>query len=214
MSSWTRALALLLLFPSLALAEGKGDAAGALVLFPLLTALVLLPSGWALHALILAHAPRRGLALVQATQRHRWKTLLLGGVNTAFLAFLISVTGGKAPAISFLALLLWLLLVLIGAHGIARGIGAKILGREQASAPPGDLVELSLGWAILLFAAAIPILGLFLGFYWSVRAVGSAVLALLAVEVEVPAELPPLGAEEGEGLDPTRPAPLPEGPAA
>ena len=195
MSPWTRAAALVLLFPSLALAAGgKGDAAGALLLGPLFSALILLPTGWALHALILAYAPRRGLALVQATQRHRWKTLALGGVNTAFLAFLIVVTGDKAPAISFLALLLWLVLALVGAHGVARGIGAKLLGREQAGAPPGDLAELSLGWVTLLFGAAIPILGVFLGLYWSARAVGSAILALLAieVEVEVPTQAAPL----------------------
>ena len=175
----------LLLFPSLALAGGKGDAAGALLFGPLFTALVLLPTGWALQALLLAHAPRRGQTLLHAVQRHRWKTILLGVLNSGFVFFLVAVTGKAAPALGFLALLGWILLALVGSHGLARSLGAKVLGREQPSGPPGDLAEVSVGWAVLIFASAIPILGLFLAAYWCVRATGAAILALLAVEVPV-----------------------------
>ena len=106
----------------------------------------------------------------------------------------MAVTGKAAPALGFLALLGWILLALVGSHGLARSLGAKVLGREQPSGPPGDLAEVSLGWAVLIFASAIPILGLFLAAYWCVRATGAAILALLAVEVPV--------AEVGAGEDP------------
>lgn len=177
-----------LLFPSLALAGGKGDAAGALLFGPLFMALLLLPTGWALQALILAHAPRRGQTLLHAVQRHRWKTILLGVLNTGFVFLLVAVIGQAAPPLAFLALLTWTLLALVGSHGLARALGAKVLGREQPSGPPGDLAEVSIGWAVLLFGAALPFVGMFLASYWAVRATGGAILALLAVEV--PAESP------------------------
>lgn len=177
------ALVGLLLFPSLALAGGKGDTAGALLFGPLFTALLLLPTGWAFQALILAHAPRRGQTLLIAVQRHRWKTILLGVLNTGFVFFLVAATSKGAPVLGMIAFLGWSLLALVGSHGLARSLGAKVLGREQPSGPPGDLAELTLGWAILLFGASLPFVGIFLAGYWCVRATGAAILALLAVEV-------------------------------
>ncbi|HBP21000.1 MAG TPA: hypothetical protein DEA08_24845, partial [Planctomycetes bacterium] len=66
--------------------------------------------------------------------------------------------------------------------GLARGVGARILGRDEGSGPPGDALETALGFLTLLFACAIPLLGVFLATYWIVRATGGAVLSMLAVE--------------------------------
>ncbi|MBL4844361.1 MAG: hypothetical protein JKY65_02440 [Planctomycetes bacterium] len=195
------ALAILLLLPGVALAGGKGDAAGAILFGPLFLALLLLPTGCALHALILAHAPRRGQALVQAAERHRWKTILLGVLNTGFVMFLVAATSKGAPPLAMIGLLAWILLVLVGSHGLARSLGARALGREQPSGPPGDLAEVSLGWTILVFGAAIPFVGLFLGAYWCVRATGAGILALLAVEIEVEVS-PQKDVELKDGIQP------------
>ena len=175
-------LALALLLPSPAYAGHKGDVAGLIVLGPSLLALFLLPFGLAAQGLILAYAPRRGRGLVHAVERHRVKTVVLGLINTLFLAFFVGATAKPAPLLALIGLLVWLVLILVGSHGLARGVGARILGRDEGSGPPGDALETALGFLTLLFACAIPLLGVFLATYWIVRATGGAVLSMLAVE--------------------------------
>lgn len=175
-------LLLALLLPSPAYAGNKGDVAGLIVLGPSLLALFLLPFGLAAQGLILAYAPRRGRGLVHAVERHRVKTVVLGLINTLFLTFFVAATAKPAPLLALIGLMVWLVLILVGSHGLARGVGARILGRDEASGPPSDALEAALGFGTLLFACAIPLLGVFLGTYWVVRATGGAVLSMLAVE--------------------------------
>lgn len=163
---------------------GKDDAAAGILAFPSLVALLSYPAGLALHALILAYAPRRGLGLVSNLENHRAKTLILGSLNTFFLLFLAITLHKKAPPVAVLAILLWVTLAAVGSHGIARGLGARLLGGQQTT-PPGDLKEVALGWFVFLFAIAIPGLGALLGIYWCVRATGGVVLTLFSVPPSV-----------------------------
>ncbi|MGE0707801.1 MAG: hypothetical protein AB7N76_13175 [Planctomycetota bacterium] len=194
------ALALLLLAalaaPAPAHAGHKGDAAGGLLFLPTILALVLLPMGLAVQGLVLAFSPRRGRSLVRAAVHHRVKTIVLGLLNTACLGFVVIAAGQRAPALSVLTLAVWLGMVLVGAHGLSRDLGARVLGRERPAGPPLDALEAALGWAVLLFASAVPVLGLLLAAYWTIRAAGAAVLGLLAVEV------PAAEADLEDDLDP------------
>jgi hypothetical protein len=167
---------------------GKGDEFAAAMFMPTLVAAVIYLPGLALHMLILAYAPRRGSSLVSKLQNHKVKTLILGVLNTLLLTLIAFTLAKPAPVASILAVVLWYTLAVIGSHGIARGLGRRILGREHTE-PPGDLKEIALGWFVFLFALAIPGLGLILGFYWSVRATGGVVLTLFSI---------PSDAEEAE----------------
>jgi hypothetical protein len=174
-------LALLLPLPVYA-GAGKGDVAGAVLFGPLMAALFLLPLAVGVQGLVLAYAPRRGRGLLHATANHRAKTLALGLINSVFAFFFVAATGGPAPALALLGALTWLVLLLVGLHGIARPLGARVLGRDLPGGPPADVVETAVGLVVLLFACSVPILGLFLAAYWTLRATGGAILSLLAVE--------------------------------
>ncbi|RMG06895.1 MAG: hypothetical protein D6731_24830 [Planctomycetota bacterium] len=168
-----------------ALAGGQDDAAAG-IFGPAVVAFFALPVGLALHAMILAYAPRRGAGLVEVLEAHRWKTLLLGVLNGCFL-LLVGLTFHKAaPALSVLALVVAFALACVGSHGLARGLGARVLGLPPADAPPADLKQTALGWFVLVFALAIPGLGLMLAIYWGLRSMGGVVLALFRVAGEAP----------------------------
>jgi hypothetical protein len=182
---WFWPLLLLWLLPwQAAWAKGGGEKAfliGVVVVGG--TAIFAFLVGLAFHALVLGYAPRRGRALVLAASgKHRWKTLLLGLVNTFALAVIFGWAEHRAPALAVLALVTWFVSVLMGSHGIARGLGRKVLGLdpEDVSAAPNDLRALAVGWFVFAFVAAIPMLGYALLFYWSLRSTGVVVYTLLA----------------------------------
>lgn len=145
---------------------------GALVLF-------LCPVGLALQCLVLGYGPRRGAGLL-AAQEGRLKTAVLGVANTVFLLLVASAAEGRAPAIVGLAWGTWLCMAFLGLHGIARGIGERVLGRPPVLAGNSPLKPLALGWCILVAASAMPIVGWCMGLYWLVRGSGSSVLALVS----------------------------------
>ncbi len=158
---------------------GKGDAAGALIVIPPLAALAVYPLGLAVHLLLLATLPGRGRTLVAQARRPRTKGLVLGAINSAFLLFFAVAIAKPAPPLALLIVLVWLAVALIGSHGLARVVGAAALGRRAADGPPADVKDLAVGWFVLVFAAALPLVGWVLAAYWSVRAVGGVVLTLL-----------------------------------
>lgn len=177
--------ALLLGLASPALAAPK-DEVGALLFGPWFLAVVAYPVGLALHLLMLGFAPRRGAGLVHKVEAFRGRTLVLGAINTLFFFFVFAALGEHAPKLAALVATLWVMLALVGSHGLARSIGARVL-----DAPPGtdELKALALGWFILCFASALPGLGWLLAIYWSIRATGGVVLTLFSVP-DAPMELP------------------------
>lgn len=163
----------------------KADEAALLLLGPAVLGLLFtFPVGLAAQCLILAHAPRRGLPLVHRLEAHRWKTLLLGLANTLFLGVVFLATQQHLKAIAVLALVLWWALAFVGCHGIARAIGARVLGHDPALPPgaPADLKALAVGWFVLVFASALPVIGpLVIGPYWCIRGAGGVILAVFSV---------------------------------
>lgn len=153
------------------------------VIGPGILALFTYPVGLAAHCLIMAHAPRRAAPLVHRLEAHRWKTLLLGLANSMFLGIVVAATQQHAKPIALLAGVLWWALAFVGTHGIARAIGARVLGHDPGlpPAPPGDLKALAVGWFVVVFASAIPAIGPFLGLYWCLRGAGGVVLAVFSV---------------------------------
>ena len=193
-----RALQPLLLQPELAWAGKKADQAalGSILVGPWLVGLLAFPIGLALQLLILGHAPRRGLALLRQLEAQPLKASLLGAVNTLFLAFLFLVAAKHNSALALLPALVWLVLTLVGSQGIARALGARILGREESAGAPADVSELALGWFVMVFAAALPLLGPFLAAYWAVRATGGVILTLLVSPPPAAPGLAPSGDAE------------------
>lgn len=167
------------------------EAFGLFVIAPWVMAIIAFPVGLAAHCLILAHAPRRGLSLVHL-EAHRWKTLVLGGANTLFLLVVFAATAQHAQPIAALALFLWWALAFVGCHGIARAIGARVLGYDSHPGAPGDLRALAVGWFVITFAGALPGIGWLLGTYWCLRGTGSVILAVFSVPE--PSESPALPA--------------------
>ncbi|MBX3467726.1 MAG: hypothetical protein KF878_12645 [Planctomycetes bacterium] len=165
----------LLAAPALGAEPDRDGGAGALLVGPFLAAVVAYPLGLAVHCLVLAHAPRRGAGLVEQAEAHRWKSLLLGAAHAVFLLLALAAAGGRAPGLAALVASLWALAALVGAHGLARALGARVLD-DRAS----ELGALAVGWFVIVFASALPGLGWFLGVYWGLRATGAAVLALFA----------------------------------
>lgn len=153
--------------------------AGALLVVPLLMALVAYPLGLAVHCLILAFAPRRGAGLLHNVEAHRWKTLVLGLAHTAFLFLVFAAAAEHAPALAALVFALWSMLALVGTFGLARSIGARVL--DVPAQGPQELKALALGWFVLVFASAFPGLGWLLCAYWSIRATGVVILTLFSV---------------------------------
>lgn len=177
-----RALPLLAFLALLAHPEaayaGKGDEAAAGLLIPIVVAVLAYPVGLALHCLIFAYAPRRGRGLVSNFQNHRAKTLVLGAMNTVFLALVALTLKKPAAGLAALAIVLGFALAIVGTYGVANSIGARILGTDDA---PADFKTLALGWFVVDFAMAIPGLGLLLGLYWAVRGTGAVVLTLFSI---------------------------------
>lgn len=165
----------LLAGPALGAEPDRDGGAGALLVGPFLAAVVAYPLGLAVHCLVLAHAPRRGAGLVEQAEAHRWKSLLLGAAHAVFLLLALAAAGGRAPGLAALVASLWALAALVGAHGLARALGARVLD-DRAS----ELGALAVGWFVIVFASALPGLGWFLGVYWGLRATGAVVLALFA----------------------------------
>lgn len=157
----------------------EGDRAGALLFGPALLALPVFAIGLAAHLLLVAVAPERGRSLVAQAERPRGRLLVLGLVDTLFLWFVALAIAKPAPAISGLVLLIWLGLAFVGSHGLARALGARVLGRDPRAPAPEDVRQLAVGWFVLTFAAALPLVGLLLAAYWSVRATGAVLLTLL-----------------------------------
>ena len=172
---------------------GKGDDAGAILLVPFVFAVFAYPVGLGLHGLILAYAPRRGRGLVSNLENHRAKTIILGILNTIFLLLVALTLKKAAPALAILAVLLGMTLAAVGSFGIARSLGARVLGRPLASEGPGDVKEVAVGWFVFLFALAIPGLGWLLGAYWGVRATGGVVLTLFKIPSGSPDDDDPPG---------------------
>lgn len=163
----------------------KADEAALLLFGPAVLGLLFtFPVGLAAHCLILAHAPRRALPLVHRLEAHRWKTLLLGLANTLFLGVVFLATQQHLKAIAVLACVLWWALAFVGCHGIARAIGSRVLGHDPALPPgaPADLKALTVGWFVLVFASALPVIGpLLIGPYWCIRGAGGVILAVFSV---------------------------------
>lgn len=178
----TRLLPLLLVLaaacPALA-GDGKKDEVGALLFGPWLLGLVAFPVGLALHCLILAHAPRRGAGLVHKVETYRGRTIALGLLNTLFLGLVFIATAQAVPALGLLVGCLWWTLALVGSHGIARSIGARVL--DEPTDGKHEVRGLAVGWFVMVFASALPGLGWLLATYWSIRATGGVVLAAFSV---------------------------------
>lgn len=179
----TRALLPLLLVlaaaaPALA-GDGKKDEVGALLFGPWLLGLMAYPVGLALHCLILSHAPRRGAGLVHKVETYRGRTIALGLLNTLFLGLVFAATVHGAPALALLVACLWWTLALVGSHGVARSIGARIL--DEPADGKHELRGLAAGWFVMVFASALPGLGWLLALYWAVRSTGGVVLAAFSV---------------------------------
>lgn len=159
-----------------------------LVLLPALLATVAFPVGLAVHLLILGFAPQRGRGLARHLQgARRGKTLVLGAGNTLFFFVVVTSLGQSSPPLSLLALLLWVMLALVGSHGIARTVGARVRGVaevEDEPEPGEDMKSVAVGWFVLCFGAAFPVLGLGLLVYWAVRATGGVMLTLFSVPEE------------------------------
>lgn len=172
----------LLAAPALGAEPDRDGGAGALLVGPFLAAVVAYPLGLALHCLVLAHAPRRGAGLVEQAEAHRWKSLLLGAAHAVFLLLALAAAGGRAPGLAALIASLWALAALVGAHGLARALGARVLDVRASGLDDrgSELGALAVGWFVIVFASALPGLGWFLGVYWGLRATGAAVLALFA----------------------------------
>lgn len=153
--------------------------AGAVLLVPLLAAVVSYPLGLAVHCLILAFAPRRGAGLVHNVEAHRWKTLVLGLAHSAFLFLVFAAAAEHAPALAALVFSLWCMLALVGMFGLARSIGARVL--DLPAQGPHELRTLAIGWFVIVFASAFPGLGWLLCTYWAIRATGAVVLTLFSV---------------------------------
>lgn len=173
------ALATVLGLASPALANPKE--AGALLFAPLFTAVLAYPLGLAVHCLIMAFAPRRGLNLVHKVEAHRWKTLILGAAHSAFLFLVFAAAAEHAPGLAALVFALWGMLALVGMYGLARSIGARVLDVPTHGQGQHELKALAIGWFVILFASAFPGLGWLLGTYWSIRATGAVVLTLFSV---------------------------------
>lgn len=129
----------------------------------------------------------------------RRKILVLGSINTLFLVVIVAATGKPAPPISLLVLVAGLALALIGSHGVARDLGARVLGHDEPAVPGADAKEVAVGWFVMVFSAALPLVGLFLAIYWLVASVGVAAMLLL------------VGPPTGDAPDPTGEAPDPTG---
>lgn len=173
------ALAVVLGLASPALASPKE--AGALLLAPLFTAVLAYPLGLAVHCLIMAFAPRRGLNLVHQVEAHRWKTLILGAAHSAFLFLVFAAAAERAPGFAALVVALWTMLALVGMYGLARSIGARVLDLPSHERGQHELKALAIGWFVILFASAFPGLGWLLGTYWAIRATGAVILTLFSV---------------------------------
>ncbi len=173
-------LALLSLLGLASPAHAAPRDAGAVLVAPFFAALFAYPLGLAVHCLILAYAPRRGVGLVHNVEAHRWKTLVLGLAHTAFLLLVFAAAAEHAPALAALVLTLWCMLALVGTFGLARSIGARVLG-ANVGAGDDDLKALAVGWFVLVFASAFPGLGWLLWAYWAVRATGGVILTLFSV---------------------------------
>ena len=150
----TRLLALttvlLLGLASPALAAPK-DEVGALLFGPWFLAAGGYPVGLALHLLMLGFAPRRGAGLVHKVEAFRGRTLVLGAINTLFFFFVFAALGEHAPKLAALVATLWVMLALVGSHGLARSIGARVL-----DAPPGTDELKALWRADRRFEPAMP----------------------------------------------------------
>ena len=153
-----------------------GSACGALVLF-------LCPVGLALQCLILGYGPQRGRGR-QLAQEGRGKTLVLGVANTGFLLLVAASAERKAPGLAGLAWAVWLSMAFVGLHGIARGIGERVLSLPAVLSGSKPLKPLALGWCLLVAASAMPIVGWCMGIYWLIRGSGTAVVALLGRKPE------------------------------
>lgn len=173
------ALAAVLGLTTPALANPKE--AGAALFVPVLLALVAYPLGLAVHCLILAFAPRRGVGLVHKVEAHRWKTIVLGLAHSGFLFLVFAAAAERAPGVALLVFSLWSMLALVGLYGVARSIGARVLDVPSLEGP-GELKALAVGWFVIVFASAFPGLGWLLGTYWSIRGTGAVILTLFSVQ--------------------------------
>lgn len=181
------ALAAVLGLTTPALANPKE--AGAALFLPVLLAVVAYPLGLAVHCLILAFAPRRGVSLVHKVEAHRWKTIILGLAHSGFLFLVLAAASEHAPAVAILVFSLWSMLALVGMFGLSRSIGARVLDIPSLEGP-GELKALAVGWFVIVFASAFPGLGWLLWLYWSIRATGAVVLTLFSVQEPPPATGP------------------------
>ncbi|MCO5165984.1 MAG: hypothetical protein M9894_06405 [Planctomycetes bacterium] len=185
------AAAALLASAAPALADEPGRDGGALLVGPFLAAVVTYPLGLAVHLLVLAFAPRRGAGLVEQAEAHRWKTLLLGAAHAAFLLLVLAAAAGRAPGLAALVVALWGLVVLVGLHGVARAIGARVLDESGGAGGAHEVRALAVGWFVVVFASAFPGLGWLLFPYWALRATGAAVLAVFSPGAAAPDDRPP-----------------------
>ncbi|MCA8924602.1 MAG: hypothetical protein KDD82_22510 [Planctomycetes bacterium] len=154
-----------------------------LILLPGALVLFLCPVGLALQCLILGYGPQRGRGL-QLAQEGRGKTLVLGVANTGFLLLVAASAERKAPGLAGLAWAVWLSMAFVGLHGIARGIGERVLSLPAVLSGSKPLKPLALGWCLLVAASAMPIVGWCMGIYWLIRGSGTAVVALLGRKPE------------------------------
>lgn len=173
------ALCLLLCHPDLAFAGKKErEAAGFLISITLLP-LGLYPLGLAWHLMIASLMPQRSQGLSLDLEEHYWKTTLLGLSNCLALFILMGVFGDRAPGLSGLCLLTLLILAGLGIHGIVRGTGEWVL--ERCGSITGEVTPmkaLAVGWFVCVYVACVPVIGWFIGAYWTVRGIGGVILQL------------------------------------
>ncbi len=144
---------------------------GCVTLIPFVYATV----GFAFHLLLRAFAPRKTRLALFHADGGRARTFLLGAANT-FVLLLLSAAAAHLGVHVLAALPLLALngLALLGSHGLAASLGARITG----SAAP-ELKELALGWFVLCYVGCFPLLGWAVASFWICRSVGVGVLSVL-----------------------------------
>lgn len=161
--------------------EAVGFVLLCLTAFPLAT----FAPGLAFHLVLRALAPRRTRLITSEVENHFFRTLAFGFVDALVLFFAFAATAKGAPPIAALVFLVAATLAFVGLHGIARSIGARVLGPTDG--PRSELRELAVGWFVFCFVGWVPLFGWIYAFICIARSIGAVVLqAFVSSDDEAP----------------------------
>jgi hypothetical protein len=149
--------------------------------------------GLAFHLLLRGIAPSRTRRLTTELETRFFRSAVVGVVDSLGLFLIFLGFANNVKAIALFAFLLWLALAFVGLHGIARALGASVLGSGPAPAsyvggfaPPSpggsrpELRELVVGWFVLCWLGWFPVLGWAYALFSAVRGTGAVVLQALS----------------------------------